>query len=101
MARSSDAATAVGPSTTAGSDVQATYLSKKLIEQDEERDPLVYSAALLVEQGILSEAQILDIYNDAVLTTTATYDYEPRTLQHRHLWFDDHDAKRTNDRGQG
>jgi L-amino acid N-acyltransferase YncA len=36
---------------------------------------------------------ILEIYNDAVLTTTATYDYEPRTLEHRQSWFDDH--KRT------
>ena len=34
---------------------------------------------------------ILDIYNDAVLTTTATYDYEPRSLQHRMQWFDDHE----------
>ncbi len=34
---------------------------------------------------------ILEIYNDAVLMTTATYDYEPRTLQHRAQWFDDHE----------
>ena len=34
---------------------------------------------------------ILDIYNDAVLTTTATYDYEPRPLQHRIMWFEDHE----------
>ncbi|MGZ8899637.1 MAG: N-acetyltransferase family protein [Limisphaerales bacterium] len=33
---------------------------------------------------------ILEIYNDAVRTTTATYDYEPRTLTHRQAWFDDH-----------
>jgi L-amino acid N-acyltransferase YncA len=33
---------------------------------------------------------ILDIYNDAVLTTTASYDYEPRTLEHRTVWFEDH-----------
>ena len=33
---------------------------------------------------------ILDIYNDAVLKTTATYDYEPRPLEHRLAWFDDH-----------
>ena len=33
---------------------------------------------------------ILEIYNDAVLHTTATYDYEPRTLEHRRAWFDDH-----------
>ena len=34
--------------------------------------------------------EILQIYNDAVLTTTATYDYEPRSLEHRQAWFDDH-----------
>jgi L-amino acid N-acyltransferase len=33
---------------------------------------------------------ILEIYNDAVLTTTATYDYEPRSLEHRLAWFEDH-----------
>ncbi|MBI5802422.1 MAG: N-acetyltransferase [Verrucomicrobia bacterium] len=33
---------------------------------------------------------ILAIYNDAVLTTTATYDYEPRTLAQRQAWFDEH-----------
>ena len=33
---------------------------------------------------------VLAIYNDAVLTTTATYDYEPRTLEQREGWFDDH-----------
>lgn len=33
---------------------------------------------------------ILAIYNDAVLTTTATYDYEPRTLEHRTAWYEDH-----------
>lgn len=46
----------------AGSDVQATYLSKSQIEDDEERDPLVYSAALMIEQGWLSNADILDVY---------------------------------------
>ena len=33
---------------------------------------------------------ILEIYNEAVLNTTATYDYEPRTLEHRIGWFEDH-----------
>jgi len=33
---------------------------------------------------------ILEIYNDAVLNTTATYDYEPRTMEHRRAWFEDH-----------
>lgn len=34
--------------------------------------------------------EILEIYNEAVLNTTATYDYAPRTLEHRQAWFDDH-----------
>jgi phosphinothricin acetyltransferase len=32
---------------------------------------------------------ILDIYNDAVLHTTASYDYEPRTLEQRREWFEE------------
>ena len=52
----------------AGSDLQATYLSKAQIEEDEERDPLVYSAALLVEQDLLSADEILDIYNETEAT---------------------------------
>jgi len=32
---------------------------------------------------------ILEIYNEAVLHTTATYDYEPRTLEHRTQWFEE------------
>lgn len=34
--------------------------------------------------------QIADIYNDAVLKTTASYDYEPRPLEYRLSWFDAH-----------
>jgi len=33
---------------------------------------------------------ILDIYNEAVLNTTASYDYAPRSLEHRIAWFEDH-----------
>jgi L-amino acid N-acyltransferase YncA len=33
---------------------------------------------------------ILDIYNDAVLNTTASYDYEPATLEQRTHWFEQH-----------
>jgi phosphinothricin acetyltransferase len=32
---------------------------------------------------------ILEIYNEAVLNTTATYDYEPRTLEQRQQWFEE------------
>jgi len=33
---------------------------------------------------------ILDIYNHAVIHTTASYDYEPWNRQQRQDWFDDH-----------
>jgi phosphinothricin acetyltransferase len=33
---------------------------------------------------------ILAVYNDAVLRTTASYDYEPRPLEQRLEWFDAH-----------
>ena len=38
--------------------------------------------------------QILEIYNEAVLNTTATYDYELQTLEHRIAWFEDHAKQR-------
>jgi L-amino acid N-acyltransferase len=34
---------------------------------------------------------ILDIYNEAVLNTTASYDYEPRSMEKEVIWFDDHE----------
>ena|SRR5688572_24636212 len=37
---------------------------------------------------------ILAIYNEAVLNTTASYDYEPRTLEHRVTWFETHEEQR-------
>src|SRR6185503_7027129 len=37
---------------------------------------------------------ILAIYNEAVLNTTASYDYEPRTLEHRAAWFETHQEQR-------
>lgn len=33
---------------------------------------------------------ILEIYNQAVLNTTASYDYEPSTLEDRVAWFEEH-----------
>lgn len=46
----------------AGNDVQGTYLSKAEIARDEARDPLLASAALLVEEGVMSAAEIRDAY---------------------------------------
>lgn len=33
---------------------------------------------------------ILEIYNHAVLNTTASYDYEPRDMKHRVAWYELH-----------
>ena len=33
---------------------------------------------------------LLDIYNEAVLNTTASYDYEAQTLEQRIKWFEQH-----------
>ena len=37
---------------------------------------------------------IHDIYNDAVLTTTSSYDYEPRPFEYRLSWFELHEQQR-------
>ncbi|HEX9739253.1 MAG TPA: GNAT family N-acetyltransferase [Ignavibacteriaceae bacterium] len=36
---------------------------------------------------------ITDIYNQAVLTTTATFDSEPISLEEQRIWFAEHDDK--------
>lgn len=42
----------------AGNDVQLVYLSKDDIRRDEERDPLLSSAALLIEEGVMTAADV-------------------------------------------
>src|ERR1700712_1669989 len=32
--------------------------------------------------------QLLEIYNDVIINTTAVYDYEPHTLEMRKQWFE-------------
>ncbi len=36
---------------------------------------------------------ILEMYNDAVLHSTASWDYEPNTLEQRTRWFEQHQAQ--------
>lgn len=36
---------------------------------------------------------ITEIYNEAILTTTATFDTEPKTLADRRQWFESHGAR--------
>lgn len=44
---------------------------------------------ITIRQAIESDLNaILDIYNDAILNTTAVYDYKPHTLNMRKHWFE-------------
>jgi len=36
---------------------------------------------------------ITDIYNEAILTTTASFDIEPKTVEDRTKWFQSHDER--------
>jgi len=36
---------------------------------------------------------ITEIYNEAILTTTATFDMEPKTRENRKAWFESHDDR--------
>lgn len=47
----------------AGNDVQLVYLSKDDIRRDEERDPLLSSAALLIEEGVMTAADVRREYD--------------------------------------
>lgn len=38
-------------------------------------------------------ADLMEIYNDAVLHTTATFDLEPKTMEERTAWFEAHRGK--------
>jgi 2-oxoisovalerate dehydrogenase E1 component len=49
----------------AGSDLQQAYLKKEIFESWEADDPLLHSARLLVDKGVLSANQALAIYQDA------------------------------------
>ena len=49
----------------AGSDMQQTYLKKFIFEKWEDDDPLLHSAALLLGKDILTQRQILRIYQNA------------------------------------
>lgn len=48
----------------AGADAQQAYLSKDEIEREESHDPLLYSAARLLDEGICTHTDILSLYDD-------------------------------------
>ncbi|MEO0031860.1 MAG: hypothetical protein RIS94_1618 [Pseudomonadota bacterium] len=47
----------------AGNDIQLAYLAKAQIEADEARDPLLASAALLIEEGVMTAVDVRAAYD--------------------------------------
>src|SRR4030042_15524 len=54
------------------------------------RKEATVSEYALREAGDADQQAILDIYNDAVLHSTATFDLEPRTWEGQQRWFQEH-----------
>lgn len=51
-----------------------------------------HAHAIVIRPAVQDDiAAINDIYNEAVLTTTATYDVEPQSIDARVKWFRDHE----------
>ena len=49
---------------------------------------------LSIRRAKLSDiGAIAEIYNQAILTTTATFDIDPKTQEDRLKWFEDHDER--------
>lgn len=48
----------------AGSDLQQAYLKKEIFESWEADDPLMHSARLLIEKGVLDADQVLAVYQE-------------------------------------
>lgn len=47
-----------------------------------------------IRKAVLADLEtITDIYNEAILTTTATFDTEPKTVSERLPWFESHDPR--------
>ncbi|MEH6577627.1 MAG: thiamine pyrophosphate-dependent enzyme [Amphritea sp.] len=46
----------------AGSDAQTAYMARQVIEAAEAQDPLLHTARLLIDNGVLNAAQIVDLY---------------------------------------
>jgi L-amino acid N-acyltransferase len=52
------------------------------------------ASSVTIRRATLSDAGVIaDIYNEAILTTTATFDTEPKTAQERANWLDSHDGR--------
>jgi phosphinothricin acetyltransferase len=54
----------------------------------------VPASNLVIRRATIADVQgITEIYNEAILTTTATFDTEPKTVSERTMWFRSHDER--------
>src|SRR5882724_1244008 len=52
------------------------------------------NASVTIRRAELADAAaIADIYNEAIFTTTATFDTEPKSVAERTQWLESHDAR--------
>jgi phosphinothricin acetyltransferase len=50
--------------------------------------------SLIIRRALIKDLKaITDIYNEAILTTDATFDTEPKTVAEQKAWFGDHGKK--------
>ncbi|QOV94617.1 alpha-ketoacid dehydrogenase subunit alpha/beta [Novosphingobium sp. ES2-1] len=52
----------------AGNDVQLSYRTKEEVRAEEERDPLLASAALLIEEGVMTAPEVRAVYDEIEAT---------------------------------
>jgi len=52
------------------------------------------SRSVMLRRAVSADAPaIADIYNEAILTTTATFDTEPKSVAEREQWLQSHDER--------
>lgn len=54
----------------AGSDVEAAYISKAQIERTQTKDPLLHTAAILIDAGIMTADEVLRLHDEVARTVT-------------------------------
>jgi L-amino acid N-acyltransferase YncA len=73
--------------------LQTVVPQGKLAATPDDRPASAESPMLIRDACELDQAGILDIYNEAVLNTTAVWNETPRSLDEQRRWFDDKRAQ--------
>jgi phosphinothricin acetyltransferase len=59
-----------------------------------EAEGIIMSSEVQIRRATLADIEaITNIYNQAILTTTATFDLEPKSIEDRRRWFESHDER--------